>query len=178
MGSVSYSIIGYRTGRRGRELAGCGEWHSRSGRRYALHIWSSVSITFHALYRLLSPSTVTRYKVIRHHILVLDLSQSMLNRDMRPTRFDLMLEYSRAFIIEWLDQNPLGQIGVVGVRVGIAERMRRCRVRKCGTEYRNCWNTEGQTTHYICLWIPCLSYLFQLMLYYRFGTPKRSTPAL
>lgn len=42
---------------------------------------------------------------------------------MRPTRFDLMLEYSRAFIVEWFDQNPLGQIGVVGMRAGIAERI-------------------------------------------------------
>lgn len=42
---------------------------------------------------------------------------------MRPTRFDLMLEYARSFISEWFDQNPLGQIGVVGMRSGIAERI-------------------------------------------------------
>lgn len=42
---------------------------------------------------------------------------------MRPTRFDLMLEYSRAFILEWFDQNPLGQIGIVGMRAGVAERI-------------------------------------------------------
>ena len=47
----------------------------------------------------------------------------MLDRDMRPTRFDLMLEYARAFISEWFDQNPLGQIGIVGMRGGIAERV-------------------------------------------------------
>ena len=47
----------------------------------------------------------------------------MLDRDMRPTRFDLMLEYTRAFILEWFDQNPLGQIGIVGMRAGIAERI-------------------------------------------------------
>lgn len=47
----------------------------------------------------------------------------MLDRDMRPTRFDLMLEYARAFVLEWFDQNPLGQIGVVGMRAGIAERI-------------------------------------------------------
>jgi transcription initiation factor TFIIH subunit 2 len=47
----------------------------------------------------------------------------MLDRDMRPTRFDLSLEYSRAFVTEWFDQNPLGQIGVVGMRGGIGERV-------------------------------------------------------
>ncbi|KAH8119540.1 TFIIH basal transcription factor complex, subunit SSL1 [Phellopilus nigrolimitatus] len=73
--------------------------------------------------RLLFPSTAIRRTIIRHLILVLDLSASMMDRDMRPTRFDLVLEYSRAFIVEWFDQNPLGQIGVVGMRAGVAERI-------------------------------------------------------
>jgi len=42
---------------------------------------------------------------------------------MRPTRFDLMLQYAREFVTEWFDQNPLGQIGVVGMRAGIGERI-------------------------------------------------------
>jgi len=47
----------------------------------------------------------------------------MMDRDMRPSRFDLMLEYSREFVSEWFDQNPLGQIGIVGMREGIAEKI-------------------------------------------------------
>lgn len=47
----------------------------------------------------------------------------MMDRDMRPTRFDLMLQYAREFITEWFDQNPLGQIGIVGMRGGIGERV-------------------------------------------------------
>jgi transcription initiation factor TFIIH subunit 2 len=47
----------------------------------------------------------------------------MTDRDMRPTRFDLMLQYAREFITEWFDQNPLGQIGVVGMRAGLGERI-------------------------------------------------------
>lgn len=47
----------------------------------------------------------------------------MLDRDMRPNRFDLSLEYSREFVTEWFDQNPLGQIGIVGMKDGIAERI-------------------------------------------------------
>lgn len=42
---------------------------------------------------------------------------------MRPTRFDLMLQYAKEFVTEWFDQNPLGQIGVVGMRAGIGERV-------------------------------------------------------
>lgn len=42
---------------------------------------------------------------------------------MRPTRFDLSLRYAREFVIEWFDQNPLGQIGVVGMRTGLGERI-------------------------------------------------------
>ncbi|KAH9935541.1 TFIIH basal transcription factor complex subunit SSL1 [Fomitopsis serialis] len=51
------------------------------------------------------------------------LSSAMMDRDMRPTRFDLMLQYVREFVTEWFDQNPLGQIGVVGMRAGIGERL-------------------------------------------------------
>ena len=47
----------------------------------------------------------------------------MTDRDMRPTRFDLMLEYAREFVTEWFDQNPLGQIGIVGMRDGLGERL-------------------------------------------------------
>lgn len=54
---------------------------------------------------------------------MLDLSASMMDRDLRPTRFDLSLEYSREFITEWFDQNPLGQVGVVAMRAGIGERI-------------------------------------------------------
>ncbi|KAH9839468.1 Ssl1-like-domain-containing protein [Rhodofomes roseus] len=73
--------------------------------------------------RLLAPAAAIRRTIIRHLILLLDLSSAMMDRDMRPTRFDLMLQYAREFVTEWFDQNPLGQIGVVGMRAGIGERL-------------------------------------------------------
>ncbi|KAJ7072251.1 Ssl1-like-domain-containing protein [Mycena amicta] len=73
--------------------------------------------------RLLAPAAPVRRTIIRHLVILLDLSTSMLDRDMRPTRFDLSLQYAREFIVEWFDQNPLGQIGVVGMRSGIGERV-------------------------------------------------------
>ncbi|KAF9033258.1 Ssl1-domain-containing protein [Hymenopellis radicata] len=69
------------------------------------------------------PGAAIRRSIIRHLVLILDLSSSMLDRDMRPTRFALTLQYSREFILEWFDQNPLGQIGIVGMRAGIGERI-------------------------------------------------------
>jgi transcription initiation factor TFIIH subunit 2 len=33
------------------------------------------------------------------------------------------LVYTREFVNEWFDQNPLGQIGIVGMRMGIGERI-------------------------------------------------------
>ncbi|TFK75386.1 TFIIH basal transcription factor complex, subunit SSL1 [Pluteus cervinus] len=73
--------------------------------------------------RLLNPATPIRRTIIRHLMLLLDLSSAMLDRDMRPTRFDLTLQYAREFVAEWFDQNPLGQIGVVGMRAGVGERV-------------------------------------------------------
>ncbi|TFK25669.1 TFIIH basal transcription factor complex, subunit SSL1 [Coprinopsis marcescibilis] len=73
--------------------------------------------------RLLAPTVPIRRAIIRHLIIILDLSQSMMDRDIRPTRFDLTLQYTREFITEWFDQNPLGQIGVVGMRRGFGERV-------------------------------------------------------
>ncbi|TCD71621.1 hypothetical protein EIP91_007368 [Steccherinum ochraceum] len=73
--------------------------------------------------RLLAPAGAIRRTIIRHLVLILDLSASMMDRDMRPTRFDLMLQYAREFVTEWFDQNPLGQIGVVGMRSGVGERV-------------------------------------------------------
>jgi transcription initiation factor TFIIH subunit 2 len=34
-----------------------------------------------------------------------------------------MLEYTREFVSEWFDQNPLGQVGIIAMRSGIAERI-------------------------------------------------------
>ena len=73
--------------------------------------------------RLLAPAAAIRRTIIRHLILLLDLSAAMMDRDMRPTRFHLSLQYTREFVVEWFDQNPLGQIGVVGMRGGIGERI-------------------------------------------------------
>jgi transcription initiation factor TFIIH subunit 2 len=72
---------------------------------------------------MLAPSAAIRRSIIRHLVLALDLSTSMLDRDLRPSRYSLMIEYAREFISEWFDQNPLGQMAIVGMRSGIGERI-------------------------------------------------------
>ena len=93
-------------------------------RRFVCYLHTLYIASNHILiYRLLAPASAIRRTIIRHLVLLMDLSASMMDRDMRPTRFDLGLEYAREFITEWFDQNPLGQVGVVGMRGGLGERI-------------------------------------------------------
>ncbi|KAK4683898.1 transcription initiation factor TFIIH subunit 2, partial [Tremellales sp. Uapishka_1] len=65
--------------------------------------------------------TPLRRSIIRHMFIVLDLSESMKDKDFRPSRFELSLQYLRAFVVEWFDQNPLGQVGVILMRDRVSE---------------------------------------------------------
>ncbi|THU95631.1 TFIIH basal transcription factor complex, subunit SSL1 [Dendrothele bispora CBS 962.96] len=90
------------------------DWIARGRRKRHAHCFQSKNS---------APSTAIRRTIIRHLVLIIDLSSSMMDRDMRPTRFGLTLQYAREFILEWFDQNPLGQMGVVGMRAGVGERV-------------------------------------------------------
>ena len=61
--------------------------------------------------------------IIRHLILILDMSQAMNEKDLRPTRFLLTLVYTTAFIHEFFEQNPISQLGIIGMHNGIAIRI-------------------------------------------------------
>lgn len=61
--------------------------------------------------------------IIRHVILILDLSQSMSEKDLRPTRYLLTLRYAQEFVREFFEQNPISQLGVLGLRDGLALRV-------------------------------------------------------
>lgn len=47
----------------------------------------------------------------------------MLEKDLRPSRFLLTLTYSIAFVREYFEQNPISQLGVLGMRDGLAIRV-------------------------------------------------------
>jgi transcription initiation factor TFIIH subunit 2 len=49
------------------------------------------------------------------------LTASIMKKDLKPNRLDLTLELLRLFVVEFFDQNPLGQIGIGLMRDGLSE---------------------------------------------------------
>ncbi|KAK1141995.1 hypothetical protein N8T08_008318 [Aspergillus melleus] len=73
--------------------------------------------------RLLRDTTPLQRGIIRHLVLILDLSQSMMEKDLRPTRYLLTLRYAQEFVKEFFEQNPISQLAVLGLRDGLATRI-------------------------------------------------------
>ncbi|KAL9129264.1 MAG: hypothetical protein Q9217_002245 [Psora testacea] len=73
--------------------------------------------------RLLKDTTPRQRGIIRHLLLVLDLSIAMAEKDLRPTRHLLTLTYTIAFVTEFFEQNPISQLGIIGMRDGLAIRI-------------------------------------------------------
>ncbi|KAI5800315.1 Ssl1-like-domain-containing protein [Peziza echinospora] len=71
--------------------------------------------------RTLRDATPLQRGIIRHMILVIDLSTAMAEKDFRPTRYLVTLRYAVEFIREFFEQNPISQLGVIGMRDGVAE---------------------------------------------------------
>ncbi|OCT52407.1 TFIIH basal transcription factor complex p47 subunit [Cladophialophora carrionii] len=70
--------------------------------------------------RLLKDTTPLQRGIIRHLILILDMSLAMNEKDLRPTRYLLTLSYTESFIREFFEQNPISQLGIIGMRDGVA----------------------------------------------------------
>lgn len=47
----------------------------------------------------------------------------MAEKDLRPTRYLLTIRYTTEFITEFFEQNPISQLGIVGMREGLATRI-------------------------------------------------------
>ncbi|KAK2749213.1 hypothetical protein FQN57_006828 [Myotisia sp. PD_48] len=73
--------------------------------------------------RLLRDTTPLQRGIIRHLILVLDLSSAMSEKDLRPTRYLLTLRYAQEFVLEFFEQNPISQLGILGMRDGLAVKI-------------------------------------------------------
>ncbi|KAL8786616.1 MAG: hypothetical protein Q9195_008138 [Heterodermia aff. obscurata] len=73
--------------------------------------------------RKLKDTTPLQRGIIRHLILVIDCSTAMLETDMRPTRYLLTIRYAQAFVLEFFEQNPISQLGIIGMRDGLAQRI-------------------------------------------------------
>ncbi|KAL8632786.1 hypothetical protein Q9189_001491 [Teloschistes chrysophthalmus] len=73
--------------------------------------------------RTLKDTTPLQRGIIRHLILIVDLSTAMTEKDLRPTRYLLTIRYCQDFVTEFFEQNPISQIGIIGMRDGIAVRV-------------------------------------------------------
>jgi transcription initiation factor TFIIH subunit 2 len=73
--------------------------------------------------RLLRDTTPLQRGIIRHMIVVLDMSFAMTEKDLLPTRYRLTLNYAVAFVREFFEQNPISQLGIIGMRDGVAVRV-------------------------------------------------------
>ncbi|KAK9898101.1 Ssl1-domain-containing protein, partial [Cystobasidium minutum MCA 4210] len=73
--------------------------------------------------RILRDTAAVQRGIIRHLFLIIDLSESMLDRDMRPSRLELTIKYAQEFVTEFFDQNPISQLGIIVTRDGMAERI-------------------------------------------------------
>ena len=61
--------------------------------------------------------------IIRHVVLVLDLSEAMLEKDMRPNRFYATINYAQEYVREFFEQNPISQMSVLGMHDGVCIRV-------------------------------------------------------
>jgi transcription initiation factor TFIIH subunit 2 len=67
--------------------------------------------------------TAVRRGVIRFMVLIVDCSENMKMRDMRPHRLDVTQQSVHAFIENYFDQNPISQLAVIELRNGTAEKI-------------------------------------------------------
>ncbi|PHH78688.1 hypothetical protein CDD82_2911 [Ophiocordyceps australis] len=73
--------------------------------------------------RLLRDTTPVQRGIMRHMVLVIDMSFAMADKDMLPTRYRVTLGYAAAFVEDYFEQNPISQLAIVGTRDGIAVRI-------------------------------------------------------
>lgn len=67
-----------------------------------------------------NPTIPFQRGIIRTLIVIVDGSEVMLERDLRPNRFSMVLSLLQDFVVEFFDQNPISQLGIVMTRNGIA----------------------------------------------------------
>lgn len=70
--------------------------------------------------RLLKDATPVQRGIIRHLVLILDFGISMAEKDLRPSRLELSVNYACDFVNEYFEQNPISQLAIVGMLDGIA----------------------------------------------------------
>lgn len=67
-----------------------------------------------------NPTAPYQRGIIRTLVVVIDGSLIMLEKDLRPNRFSMMLSLLQDFIVEFFDQNPISQMGIILMRNGVS----------------------------------------------------------
>lgn len=67
-----------------------------------------------------NPTAPYQRGIIRTLIVVIDGSLIMAEKDLRPNRFSMMLTLLQEFVVEFFDQNPISQLGIILMRNGIS----------------------------------------------------------
>lgn len=70
--------------------------------------------------RLLRDTTPLERGIIRHLMLVIDMSFAMAEKDLLPTRYRLTMTFAAEFVKEYFEQNPISQMGIIGMKDGVA----------------------------------------------------------
>lgn len=73
--------------------------------------------------RVLRDTTPLQRGIIRHMVLVLDMSLAMASRDYLPTCHRVALSCAAAFVRAYFEQNPISQLAIVAMRDGVAMRV-------------------------------------------------------
>ena len=60
-----------------------------------------------------NPSTPFQRGIIRTLIIIIDGSLAMSEKDLRPTRLSMTLNYLQEFVVEFFDQNPKARLGII-----------------------------------------------------------------
>lgn len=67
-----------------------------------------------------NPTTPFQRGIIRTLIVIIDGSATMLEKDLRPSRFSMTLQLLQDFVVEFFDQNPISQLGIILMRNGVS----------------------------------------------------------
>lgn len=88
--------------------------------------------------------------VMRHLFLIIDQSQNMEDVDLKPTRFMCLKKLVEQFILEFYDQNPISQIGVIVVKNGKGQKISdlSSNINKHITNIKSQTTCEGQFSLY------------------------------
>ncbi|XP_045161662.1 general transcription factor IIH subunit 2-like [Mercenaria mercenaria] len=73
--------------------------------------------------KLLEKITNVRLGMMRHMFIIIDMSVSMDDQDLKPTRLVCSLKLLEHFIEEYFDQNPISQLGIIVTKNKRAEKV-------------------------------------------------------